>query len=57
MAGQTTAFIDRSTTERVDGTYSVFRGSAPKVIRNLEPRHLALIEETVRGAGLEEYLG
>lgn len=56
MTAATRHFLDRSTTETVSGTYSVFRGSAEKAVSHLAARHVAMIEDVVREAGLEEYL-
>lgn len=56
MTEQTQDFLHKSTTHIVDDTYSVFRGSQKKTIKNLNEEHIDLIKKTVLDAGLGHYL-
>lgn len=53
---QTQSFIAKSTSAVVHDTYSVFRGSRSKAVKNLTEDQVALITKEVRQAGLGRFL-
>jgi hypothetical protein len=53
---QTQSFIAKSTSAVVHDTYSVFRGSRSKAVKNLTEDQVALIKKEVHQAGLGRFL-